>query len=103
MSMTVEDVEIVVGPDPISVVQDPGQFGGFWPQGYLVELRDPRSGEWSELGDLEARNRFKIEEPAAAVSSTGRIDVRVTVAEADPTFGQPPVFISARVSGVIDE
>ncbi len=48
-SMTVEGVEIVVGPDPTTVVQDPGQFGGFWPPGYLVELRDPRTGDGASL------------------------------------------------------
>ncbi len=37
------------------------------------------------------------------MSTTGRIDVRVTVEETDPAFGQAPVFISARVTGVIDE
>ncbi|HJP70346.1 MAG TPA: hypothetical protein VJ975_01355 [Candidatus Limnocylindria bacterium] len=94
-------VEIVVAPDPSSAVNDPGEFSAFWPDGYTVELRDPATGEWVELGDLNGGNRFEISDPAEALSATGRIDVRVSGA-LDASFGQPNVFVSARVAGVMD-
>jgi len=101
--MAVSEIEIIVGPDPTSVVQDPGGFGGLWPPGYLLELRDPVSGEWSALGDLSESHQYTIGDPASAVSATGRIEVRVTFeGPVDPNFGQPSVFVSANVTGVID-
>jgi hypothetical protein len=36
------------------------------------------------------------------LSPTGRIEVRIT-GQLDPNFGQPSVFASAQVSGVIGE
>ena len=35
------EVEIIIGPDPGSVFSDPGGFGGFWPNGFIVEVQDP--------------------------------------------------------------
>ena len=98
----VDEVEIVVGPEPTTVVLDPGSVG-FWGPGHIVEVRDPRSGAWTEVGDLGTSSRFAIDDPATAVSSTGRIEVRVTVEDADPNFGQSGVFVSAEVTGVIGE
>ncbi|HEX7172923.1 MAG TPA: hypothetical protein VF365_09985 [Candidatus Limnocylindria bacterium] len=101
--IAVTGVELVIGPDAGSALQDPGSFGGFWPPGYLVELRDPASGEWSVLGDLAEGNVFRIDDPASAISSTGLIEVRISVEQGDPNFGQPGVFASATVTGVIGE
>ena len=101
--IAVTGVEIVVGPDAGSTIQDPGGFGGFWPPGYAVELRDPGTGEWSLLGDLAEGNTFRIDEPASAISSTGLIEVRISVDQTDPNFGRPSVFASATVTGVIGE
>ena len=101
--MSVSEVEIIVAPDAATAIQDPGGSGGWWPAGYLVELRDPQSGEWSTLGDLAEANRFQIDDPASAVSDTGRIDVRISFeGPADPNIGQSSIFVSARVAGVID-
>ena len=102
--MAVSEAEIIVAPDAATAVQDPGSFGGWWPAGYLVELRDPASGEWSTLGDLAEANRFRIADPVSAMSATGRIDVRISVeGPVDPNFGQPSVFVSAQVAGVVDQ
>lgn len=101
--MVPTSVEIVVGPDPTMVLNDPGGFGGFWPAGFTIEARDPTSGEWTMLGDLSERSRFEIEDPATAMSETGRIEVRITGVPTNPDFGQQGVFASAEVSGVIDE
>ncbi len=100
--MAVTDVDIVFGPDALSAAQDPGAFANWWPPGYLVEIRDQATGEWTALGDLGERHQFSIEDPATAVSSTGRIELRLTVDELDPNFGQPSVFASAQVTGVLD-
>jgi hypothetical protein len=94
-------VEIVVAPDPSSAVNDQGGFAGFWPDGYAVELRDPASGEWIELGELNDSSRFDVSDPATAVSATGRIEVRVS-GTLDASFGTPNVFVSAAVTGSID-
>ncbi|MGH2418138.1 MAG: hypothetical protein ACRDFY_07370, partial [Candidatus Limnocylindria bacterium] len=102
--MTVSELSLLVGPDPSMVIGDQGGgFGGFWPQGFTLEVRDPQSGEWTVLGDLNERSRWEIDEPATAISSTGRIEVRVTGTEVDPNFGQGSVFVSAEATGVIGE
>ncbi len=96
------EVEIIIGPDPGSVFSDPGGFGGFWPNGFSVEVQDPNSGEWAELGDLGVANRFTIDDPSTALSGTGRIVVRVTGVPTNPEFGQGGVYPSAQVSGVLE-
>ena len=101
--MTVTGVDIVFGPDAASAIQDPGAFANWWPAGYLVELRDPTTGEWNPLGDLGEQHQYTIEDPASAVSTTGRIELRVRVdGTLDANFGQPSVFASAQVTGVLD-
>ena len=36
------EVEIIFGPDPSFVLSDPGGFGGgFWPEGFIAEVRHP--------------------------------------------------------------
>jgi hypothetical protein len=97
-----ESVEVIIGPDPSFVMQDPGGFGGFWQPGFIVEVQDPATGEWTELGDLGEENQFNIDDPVSVLSSTGRIVVRVTGVGANPDFGMPGVFPSAEVSGVLE-
>ena len=101
--MQVSDLTIMVGPDPSMVFGDPGGFGGFWPDGFTLEVRDPSSGEWTLIGDISQKSRFEIEDPGSAMSETGRIEVRITGTEVDPNFGQPAVFVSAAATGVIGE
>ena len=102
--MSVAELDILVGPDPSMVMGDQGGgFGGFWPQGFIIEVRDPSTGEWSELGDLNERARWEIDDPATAISDTGRIEVRITGVELDPGFGQSTIFVSAEANGVISE
>ncbi len=96
------DVEIIIGPDPSFVLSDPGGFGGFWPEGFIVEVRDPTTDEWTELGDLSRQSRFEIDDPSTVLSSTGHIVVRVTGAPINPELGQGGVFPSAQVSGVLE-
>ena len=101
--MAVSEVTILIGPDPGMVLSDQGGFGGFWPAGFQADVRDPQTGEWRPLGDISQNSTFEIDDPATAISSAGRIEVRVTGAEVDPNFGQASVFVSAEVTGVIDE
>lgn len=102
--MAVSDLEILVGPDPSMVLGDQGGgFGGFWPDGYTLEVRDPSTGEWTLVGDISDQSRFEIEDPATAIGETGRIEIKITGAAEDPNFGQPSVFVSARATGVIGE
>jgi hypothetical protein len=96
------EIEIVVGPDPSYVLTDQGPFGAMWPEGYTVEVRRPGTDEWVVVGDLNQRSRFAIDDPSSALSRAGRMEVRVT-GRLDPNFGQPSVFVSAQVSGVIGE
>ena len=53
------------------------------------------------LSISETRSSITIEDPSEAVSAAGRIDVRVTAGAPDPNFGDPSVFVTARVEGVI--
>ena len=97
------EVEIIVGPDPSFVFSDPGGFGGFWPQGFTVEVQHPTTGDWTELGDLGPAERVRRSTIRSTVlSSTGRIVVRVTGVPNNPDFGQGGVFPSAQVAGVLD-
>ena len=96
------EVEIIVGPDPSVVLNDPGGFGGFWPAGFIAEVQNPTTGEWAELGDLSVENRFDVDDPATVLSDTGRIVVRISGVETNPDFGQASVYPSAEVSGVLD-
>jgi hypothetical protein len=95
-------VEILVGPDPSVMLGQPGDFGGFWPDGFTVEVRDATTGEWTMVGELANGSSFDINDPSTALSSTGLIEVRVS-GESDPNFGQSGVFVSAEVRGVIDQ
>lgn len=100
--MVPEEVEIIAGPDPGMVITEEGGFGGFWQPGFQLEVRDPRSGDWVLLGDLSQQNRFEIDDPTMAMSDTGRIDVRVSAEDVNQNFGPNSVFVSARVSGILD-
>jgi len=100
-AMQVTALELVVGTDPGMAIMDGGVFPGMWPPGYSIEVRDPRTGEWTVVGDLGDGNRLEIGDPSSAVSAAGRIDVRVMAGAPDPSFGDPSVFVSARVEGVI--
>ncbi|CAN5394493.1 hypothetical protein BH24CHL10_BH24CHL10_08610 [soil metagenome] len=101
--MAVSALEILVAPDPSMVFGDQGGFGGFWPEGVTLEVRNPESGEWTLVGDLRDRSSFEIDDPSTAMSDTGRIEARVTGVEQDPNFGQSTVFVSARASGDLAE
>jgi hypothetical protein len=102
--MAADQVDIIIGSD-LSMVLDPRDFGGggFWADGFSAELRNPATGEWTPLGDLSQRTRFTIDDPAAAISPAGRIEVRVRAEGANPNFGPTTVVVSAEVSGVIGE
>jgi hypothetical protein len=101
-SLQPTDVTIEIGPDASMVLGDAGGFPGFWPAGFTVEVRNPTSGEWQMLGDLSNASSFSIDDPATAMSLTGLIEVRISGAT-DPGFGQPGVFASAEVRGVLDQ
>jgi len=101
--MAVSELEILVGPDPSVVFGEQGGFGGFWPGGVTLEVRNPASGEWALVGDLSEGSTFDIDDPDTAMSDTGRIEVRITGVEPDPNFGEASVFVSARATGVISE
>jgi hypothetical protein len=101
--MAVSELTVLVGPDPGMVLSDQRGFGGFWPAGYIAEIRDPATGEWRELGDINVDVTFEIDDPATAISPAGRIEVRITGTEVGPNFGQATVFVSAEVTGVIAE
>ncbi len=102
--MAVSELTVLVGPDPGMVLSDQRGFGGFWPAGYIAEIRDPTTGEWRELGDINVDATFEIDDPATAISPAGRIEVRISGGgEVAPNFGPASVFVSAEVSGVIAE
>ncbi|HEX2883066.1 MAG TPA: hypothetical protein VHQ42_00685 [Candidatus Limnocylindria bacterium] len=100
--MTVTSVELIAGPDP-GMLLDPnagGFGGGFWPEGHVLEVRDPRSGAWTVLGDLSRQNRFEVDDPATIVGPGGRMEVRVSSGEIDPNWGETSVIVGAEVTGV---
>ena len=101
--MSVSELSLLVGPDPTMVLGEQGGFGGFWPLGFTMEIRNPDTGAWTLLGDISQDSRFDIDDPDTAISSTGRMEVRITGVEVDPNFGQMSVFVSAEATGVIGE
>ncbi len=90
----------MVGPDYSIVLGEQGDFAGFWPEGFTVELRDPATGGWKMLGDLSDQSSFVIDDVDSALSPTGLIEVRIT-GTSDAGFGQAGVFVSAEVRGVL--
>ena len=101
-AMEISDVTIVAGSDPsMLTTQNGGVFPGMFPLGYAVEVQDVTTGEWRELGDLAQAHQMTVEDPMSVVDAGGRIAVRVTGSEIDPSFGQMPVWISAAVEGDI--
>lgn len=98
--MEVTSLELVVGSDPGMALMEGGAFPGLWPPGYSVEVRDPSTGDWTVVGDLGDGNRIEIEDPTRAVAVGGRVQVRVSAGEPDPSFGDPSIFVSARMEGV---
>lgn len=94
-------VRIIVGPDAGTVLGEQGGFQGFWPQGFVAEVRHPETGAWTLLGDLSQESSFTIDDPASVLSRTGLIDVRVS-GSTNQDFGPSSVFVSAAVSGVLD-
>ena len=50
---------IIAGSDPSVLVNNPGNVGGFWPEGFTIEVRDPRSGEWTMIGGPRSSGRFR--------------------------------------------
>ena len=98
----VTELELLVGSDPGMAIMEQGGFGGFWPKGTLLELRNPETGTWSALADLSESTRIEVEDPAAAFGGTGIVTVRVSGPPIDPQFGETPVFVTARATGVID-
>ena len=101
--LTATEVEIIAVPDPSMLMGDAGDFGGAWPAGAILELRDARSGEWTVLGDLGEASRFEVDDPEAAIGPNGRIEVRLRADDLDPNIGETSVILSARVEGVIGE
>jgi hypothetical protein len=101
--MAVSELEILVGPDPSMVLGNQGGFGGFWPEGFTLEVRDPSSDTWTLLGDISQQSSFEIADPGTAMSRTGRIEVRITGVEQNANFGQTSVYVSAKAAGVISE
>ena len=101
--LTPTEIEIIAVPDPSMLIGDSGDFGGAWPAGAIVELRDARNGEWIVLGDLGDASRFSVDDPQSAIGPNGRIEVRVRADEVDPDIGEHNLIVSARVEGVIDE
>lgn len=99
--LVASEIEILIGPDPSMALSEGGAFGGFWAPGTVAELRDPSTGEWIMLGDLSEQSTFELDDPAAAIGGTGSLLVRVTGGEPNPNFGDPSVFVSARVSGTV--
>jgi hypothetical protein len=103
-SMEVTGLRILTGSDPSMVFAPQGGGGfGFMPAGFTLSVRDPRSGEWVELGNLNAQSTFDVDDPASAISDSGRIEVRVRGDGIDQNFGQMSVFVGARVQGVVAE
>ncbi len=94
-------VEITIGPDATMVIAEPGDFPGFWPTGYSVEVRHPSSGQWQLLGDLSEQSTFPVAEVDTALGPTGVIEVRVS-GTSDAGFGQPGVFAAAQVTGEME-
>ncbi|MGH2357604.1 MAG: hypothetical protein ACRDGJ_06275, partial [Candidatus Limnocylindria bacterium] len=101
-AMEATGVRIVTGSDPSMVFGNPGAvFGGFMPAGFTLSARDPRSGEWVELGTLSTQSSWEIDDPASVLSEAGRIEVRVVGQAIDANFGMAGIFVGASVTGVV--
>jgi hypothetical protein len=96
-------VTLLTAPDPSIILGNQGNPGIFLPPGFKLSVRDPGSGEWVLLGDLAQASEFVIDDPSTVLDSGGTIEVRVSGAGIDASFGQTTIFVGARVEGVISE
>ena len=96
-------VILLTAPDPSIILGNQGNPGIFLPPGFKLSVRDPSSGEWVTLGDLAQSSEFVIDDPSTVLDSGGTIEVRVSGAGIDASFGQTSIFVGARVEGVITE
>jgi hypothetical protein len=96
-------VTLLTAPDPSIILGNQGNPGIFLPPGFKLSVRDPSSGEWVTLGDLAQSSQFEIDDPTTVLDSGGTIEVRISGAGIDASFGQTTIFVGARVDGVIAE
>jgi hypothetical protein len=101
--LTPTKVTLLTAPDPSIILGNQGNPGIFLPPGFKLSVRNPSSGEWVTLGDLAQSSEFVIDDPSTVLDSGGTIEVRVSGAGIDQSFGQTSIFVGARVEGVITE
>ncbi|MEX0710531.1 MAG: hypothetical protein WD116_04935 [Chloroflexota bacterium] len=94
-------VTVVASTDAGTIFWDQQNVETRLPDGFRIAVYDTVATDWIDLGDLSARTRFDVPEPTHVLDSAGRILIRISASGVPPEFGQPTVFASASIAGVI--
>jgi hypothetical protein len=86
---------LLAGQDP-SVIFAGGVAGGL-PPGLRFAVLRSQSDTWEDLGAIGATGQVSVSDPAAAISASGQVMVRLTAQGG----GGAPVFVGATIQGVL--
>ncbi len=99
--LVASDATIHVATDPTSALVDQ-DFGGALPPGFTLEILDPTTDAWTDLGNVQNSSRFAVPDPATMVTPDGSITVRMTAGGDNPgAFGTFPIYVTAAVQGTL--
>jgi hypothetical protein len=94
-------ITVIAASDAVSVFYDQENVGAFLADGFRVAVYDAVASEWVDLGDLSLGSRFEVANPTRVLDSSGRLQVKVTGSGIPAAAGQFPVFVGARITGVV--
>jgi len=94
-------ITIIAANDAATVFYDQENVGAFLADGFRAAVYDTVASEWVDLGDLSLGSRFEVPDPSRVLDASGRLQVKVTGSGVPAAAGQFPVFVGARVTGVV--
>ncbi|MEO8638741.1 MAG: hypothetical protein ABI458_02355 [Chloroflexota bacterium] len=94
-------ITVIAASDAATVFYDQENVGAFLVDGFRVAVYDMVAAEWVDLGDLSLGSRFEVSDPTRVLDSSGRLQLKITGSGVPPAAGQFPVFVGARVTGVV--
>jgi hypothetical protein len=94
-------IAVIAASDAATVFYDQENVGAFLADGFRVAVYDTVAAAWVDLGDLSLGSRFDVADPTRVLDSAGRMQIKVTGSGIPAATGQLPLFVGARVTGVV--
>jgi hypothetical protein len=101
MGLVPSAITVIAASDAATVFYDQENVGAFLADGFRVAVYDSVASEWVDLGDLSLGNRFEVPDPTRVLDASGRLQIKITGSGVPAATGQFPVFVGARVTGVV--